>query len=87
MGGKMNTSAMQANLDRNIKSANQKDRMRSKLAERQAQAQAQAQGQTTSSLIQKDENNLVFSTGESIERSVKKPNKKKKNKNKNKNKE
>ena len=45
------------------------------------QAQAQ-QAQPTSSLIQKDGNNLVFSTGETIERSVKKPNKKKKNKNK-----
>jgi len=87
MGGKMNTNAMQANLDRNLKAANQKDRMRAKLAERQAQqAQAQQaqtqQAQPTSSLIQKDDNNLVFSTGETIERSVKKPNKKKKNKNK-----
>ena len=87
MGGKMNTNAMQANLDRNLKAANQKDRMRAKLAERQAQqAQAQQaqtqQAQPTSSLIQKDGNNLVFSTGETIERSVKKPNKKKKNKNK-----
>ena len=84
MGGKMNTNAMQANLDRNLKAANQKDRMRAKLAERQAQAQqAQAQqAQPTSSLIQKDGNNLVFSTGETIERSVKKSNKKKKNKNK-----
>jgi len=97
MGGKMNTNAMQANLDRNLKAANQKDRMRAKLAERQAQQaqaqqaqaqqaqaqQAQAQqAQPTSSLIQKDGNNLVFSTGETIERSVKKPNKKKKNKNK-----
>ena len=92
MGGKMNTNAMQANLDRNLKAANQKDRMRAKLAERQAQQaqaqqaqaqQAQAQqAQPTSSLIQKDDNNLVFSTGETIERSVKKPNKKKKNKNK-----
>lgn len=95
MGGKINTNAMQANLDRNLKAANQKDRMRAKLAERQAQkAQAQqTQAQQTQSqqsqvheqipsLIQKDDNNLVFSTGETVERSVKKPNKKKKNKNK-----
>ena len=82
MGGKMNTNAMQANLDRNLKAANQKDRMRAKLAERQAQQAQAQQAQPTSSLIQKDGNNLVFSTGETIERSVKKPNKKKKNKNK-----
>ena len=90
-GAKMNMGAMQANLERNMRSANQKDRLRAKLAanqlaksmqqqaqaqaqtQTQAQAQAQAQAQTADNVEE-----LVFSTGEQVERSQKKPNKKKK---------
>ena len=99
-GGKMNMGAMQANLEKSMKSASQKDRLRAKLAanqlaksmqeqqqqQQQQQAQAQqaqaqqqpsAQSQNNSSMDNVEE--LVFSTGEQVERSQKKPNKKKKN--------
>ena len=76
-----------------------KDRMRSKLAAKQAQAQAQqaqaqaqqaqAQQQTPTKLHKVNDSNLVFSTGEKVERSLREDNpeqasskKKKKNKNK-----
>jgi hypothetical protein len=98
-GGKMNMGAMQANLEKSMKSASQKDRLRAKLAanqlaksmqeqqqqQQQQQAQAQqaqaqqqpsAQSQNNSSMDNVEE--LVFSTGEQVERSQKKPNKKKK---------
>ena len=90
-GGKMNMNATQANLDRNIKMNTQKERMRAKLATKQAQqaqqAQAvqqaqQAQQQAQAAQEQAPPTNLVFSTGEKVEKSMKKPNKKK-NKNKN----
>ena len=105
-GGKMNMGAMQAHLDRNMKSSQMKDRMRSKLAAKQAQAQAQAQAQqaqaqqaqaqaqaaqqqTPTKLHKVNDSNLVFSTGEKVERSLREDNpeqasskKKKKNKNK-----
>lgn len=99
-GGKMNMGAMQAHLDRNMKSSQMKDRMRSKLAAKQAQAQAaqqqtqaaqqQAQSQQTPTKLHKvNDSNLVFSTGEKVERSLREDNpeqasskKKKKNKNK-----
>lgn len=91
-GGKMNMGAMQANLERNMRSANQKDRMRAKLAASQlaksvqAQQQSQAQQQKQSSTPTQNKSSmgnveeLVFSTGEQVERSEKKPNKKKKKK-------
>ena len=71
MGGKMNTNAMQANLDRNLKAANQKDRMRAKLAERQAQQaqaqQAQAQGNQHMQLVVHDLNNDAIVAAEKKE--------------------
>jgi hypothetical protein len=93
-GGKMNMGAMQAHLDRNMKASQQKDRMRSRLdAKRAAAAEAQqaaAQAQAQSKLHKVSNvdgvENLVFSTGENVERSVKPinetSNKKKKNKKK-----
>ena len=93
-GGKMNMGAMQAHLDRNMKASQQKDRMRSRLdAKRAAAEQAQAhqtQSQAQSKLHKVSNldgvENLVFSTGENVERSVKPTNetsnKKKKNKKK-----
>jgi hypothetical protein len=80
-GGKMDMNAMQAQLNRNMKGAVQKDRMRAKLAKNKADKEA--------SLKKVDEDgdmqNLVFSTGESVEKSARQPEaskKKKKNKNK-----
>ena len=99
-GSKMNMGAMQANLSRNMKASQQKDRMRSRLDAKRAAAQAQAEAQTqtqaqtqaqTQSKLHKVSNvdgveNLVFSTGENVERSIKPvnetSNKKKKNKKK-----
>lgn len=98
-GGKMNMGAMQSNLERSMRSANQKDRLRAKLAanqlaksmqehqaqgqvQAQAQGQAQAQAQARPSDLMANVEELVFSTGEEVERSQKKPkNKKKKTKN------
>jgi hypothetical protein len=87
-GGKMNMGAMQSNLEKSMRSASQKDRMRAKLAasqlaksmqeQQQAQQKAQQQAQQTQGPVEE----LVFSTGEQVERSQKKPkNKKKKTKN------
>ena len=106
-GGKMNMGAMQANLDRNMKASQQKDRMRSRLDARRAQAAAaqeqaqqtqaqqtqaqQTQAQQTQaaqqSKLHKVSNqdgveNLVFSTGENVERSTASDKKKNKKKNK-----
>lgn len=85
-GGKMNMGAMQANLERSMRSANQKDRMRAKLAASQLAKSMQAQQQKQSSTPTQNKSSmgnieeLVFSTGEQVERSEKKPNKKKKKK-------
>ena len=89
-GGKMNMGAMQANLEKSMRSASQKDRLRAKLAanqlaksmqEQQQQAQSQSQSQTADKNSRTNVEELVFSTGEQVERSQKKPNKKKKTKN------
>jgi hypothetical protein len=91
-GGKMNMGAMQAHLDRNMKASQQKDRMRSRLdakrAASQAEAAAQAQAQSKLHKVSNVDGveNIVFSTGENVERSIKPvnetSNKKKKNKKK-----
>jgi NADP-dependent 3-hydroxy acid dehydrogenase YdfG len=93
-GGKMNMGAMQANLERSMKSASQKDRLRAKLAanqlaksmqqqqQQQTQSQPQRQTQSADNISTANVEELVFSTGEQVERSQKKPkNKKKKSKN------
>ena len=88
-GGKMNMGAMQANLERNMRSATQKDRMRAKLAANQLaksmqqQQQSQTQPQTPDNNSISNVKELVFSTGEQVERSQKKPKNKKKKKSKN----
>lgn len=100
-GGKMNMGAMQAHLDRNLKASQQKDRMRSKLDARRAQAAAAQQAAQQAAAgeqlaaaqtkLHKVSNldgveNIVFSTGENVERSLRpqetSSKKKKKNKNK-----
>jgi len=110
--GKVNVNAMQSNLERNIKAAKNKERMLANLEKRQQAAQQQqqqaqaAQQQQVQSAKQQTlkslgtdstgYDNLVFSTGEQVERSLKQANgnananasananaKKKKNKKKN----
>lgn len=85
-GGKVNMNAMQANLDRNLKSAKNKERMLANL-EKKREAKANANLQSTG-VDNTGRENLVFSKGEPAERSAvapnaskKKKNKKKKNKN------
>lgn len=83
-GGKMNMGAMQANLERSMRSANQKDRMRAKLAASQlAKSMREQETQSSDNNSTANVEELVFSTGEQVERSQKKPNKKKKKKSKN----
>ena len=82
-GGKMDMNAMQAQLDRNMKGALQKDRMRAKLAKRKAEKDASLR--TVDGGGDDEMENLVFSTGENVEKSARQPEagkKKRKNKNK-----
>ena len=89
-GGKMDMNAMQSQIDRNMKGALQKDRMRAKLAKNKAEKEASLKKVGGDG----DMENLVFSTGETVEKSARQPeagkkkkknrnNKKKKGKNKN----
>jgi len=85
-GGKVNMNAMQANLDRNLKSAKNKERMLANL-EKKREAKA-SENLKSAGLDNAGRENLVFSKGEPAERSAvaptsskKKKNKKKKNKN------
>ncbi len=75
----MDMNAMQAQLDRNMKGAKQKDRMRTKLAERKAQKEASLKRVDETEGIE----NLVFSTGENVEKSARQPEAGKKKKKKN----
>ena len=100
MSGKMNMGATEANIKRNMKGAQQRDRMREKLARRQEardQDNLHQPASNNASRFQEPQlrtngsengiENKVFSTGESYEKSEKRPgagNKKKKRKNKNK---
>ena len=78
-GGKVNMSAMKSQMGQNLRQAKMKERMQQKLAERQKQKEEQEK-----SNLQHSENGSVFSTGEVVEKTPRKPNNKKKNKNKNK---
>ena len=85
-GGKVNMNAMQTNLDRNLKSAKNKERMLANL-EKKREAKA-SENLKSAGLDNAGRENLVFSKGEPAERSAvaptaskKKKNKKKKNKN------
>jgi uncharacterized iron-regulated protein len=97
-GSKVNVSAMQSNLDKKLKEAKNRERLLKKVEEKKAAMEAAAAEAELSKLYAAaypQENakgaaaadaameNLVFSTGESVERSTpsdKKKNKKKKNK-------
>lgn len=99
-GGKLNTAAMQSHLNRNMKMAKQKERMRTKVEERQnsntiidqevLKAKQAASVKAAEELLKSegyDANgieNLVFRTGEKCEKSVKQTNNKKNKKKKNK---
>jgi len=87
-GGKVNVNAMQANLDRNLKAAKNKERLLSNLEKRQNEKLA-ASSLHSVGIDKSGRENLVFSKGEEVERSSivksteankKKKNKKKKNK-------
>jgi hypothetical protein len=85
-GGKVNMNAMQANLDRNLKSAKNKERLLANL-EKKREAKANINLQSAG-MDNAGREHLVFSKGEPAERSAvvptaskKKKNKKKKNKN------
>ena len=90
-GGKVNMNAMQANLDRNLKSAKNKERLLANLEKkREAKANVNLQSVNLQSagMDNAGREHLVFSKGEPAERSAvaptagkKKKNKKKKNKN------
>ena len=87
-GGKVNMNAMQANLDRNLKSAKNKERMLANLEKKREAKAAQSVNLQSTGVDNAGRENLVFSKGEPAERSTvaptaskKKKNKKKKNKN------
>jgi len=73
-GGKVNVNAMQSNLDKKLKEAKNRERLFKKMEEKKAAAAATSASQAIPE-------NLVFSTGETVERSTpsdKKPKGKKK---------
>jgi hypothetical protein len=96
--GKVNVDAMQANLNQRLKESKNRDRLLKKLLEKKAQQAAQQAQQTQAAQTQAAQTqqaaqiqpleNLVFSKGETVERSTREQSsdstkKKKKNKNKN----
>jgi hypothetical protein len=85
-GGKVNVSAMQANLDKKLKEAKNRERLLKKVEEKRAMASGAGAGAGAKPDINLADictnmENLVFSTGESVERSTP-GDKKKKKKNK-----
>jgi len=89
-GGKMNMNAMQSQLQRNMKIAQMKERMKNK-AQKTTETQIQTSIPTQQNALTDEQLISVFSTGEKVERTPvgtkpSKNNKKNKNKNKNKNK-
>jgi hypothetical protein len=68
-GGKVNTNAMQANLDRNLKAAKNKERLLAKLEQKKAVAATNSLH--SAGVDQSGRQNLVFSKGEEVERSMK----------------
>ena len=84
-GSKMNFGAMQGRLNQQMKQAQMKERMRERMEKQKNQVKSQQQDNITQSDINQEVDklmNTVFSTGESVERSMKsqKPNKPKKKK-------
>ena len=83
-GGKVNMNAMQANLDKNLKAAKNKERLLANLEKRQSEKQTTSKLETTSKLQsasslqstgldKSGRENLIFSKGEQVERSSVKP--------------
>ena len=83
-GGKMNLNAMQSKLNSNLKQAKTKERMQAKLNQRRVAKEAEASSSETFTKSNNEEfditnaETLVFSTGETVEKSLKKKSKKKK---------
>jgi hypothetical protein len=67
-GGKVNVNAMQANLEKNLKAAKNKERLLSKLEERN---KAKSSSLQSVGVDKTGRESLIFSTGEQVERSVK----------------
>ena len=75
-GGKMNTGAMEAQLNKNMKAAQLKEKIRAKAEAnrvqkelaKQAQTQAQAQAQSKTKTLTDEQIISIFSTGEKVER-------------------
>ena len=75
-GGKVNTSAMEAQLNKNMKAAQLKEKIRAKAEAnriqkelaKQAQAQAHTQSQTKTNSLTDEQIISIFSTGEKVER-------------------
>ena len=82
--GKMNMRATEANLKKHMRGAQQRDRMRAKLAERKEAAEASQVRETSLKTMHCEDGieTKVFSTGETYDKSGKRPNKKKRRKKK-----
>ena len=74
-GGKMNMNAMKSQMNQNLRQAKMKERMQKKLAEKNKQQESMSNMQDTQEPI-------VFSTGEKVEKTARKNNKKKTNRKK-----
>lgn len=73
MGGKVNMGAMEANLNKSMKMAKMKERMRAKVDARQSEKMTQQnvdnlQTQTQNKTLSEEELIKIFSTGETVER-------------------
>ena len=65
---KVNMGAMEAQLNRNLKTAKMKERMRNKVSQTVPQTQNQTQNQPLESSMTEEEVISIFSTGEKVER-------------------
>jgi len=77
-GSKVNMNAMQSNLNQRLKEAKNRDNILKRMEERKTAMAAEAAAAASNNSQAAE--NLVFSTGESVERSTQKDKKKKKNK-------
>lgn len=86
-GGKMNMGAMQNHINQNLRAAQQRDRMRARLATKQQTQSQQTQAQNIHKVSETNGvENLVFSTGEKVEKSSRSNQEQQPSKNKKKNK-
>jgi hypothetical protein len=67
-GGKINMGAMEAQLNRNLKTAKMKERMRNKVDNKKNQQTSNTNSVSSNPLVNEEEIIKVFSTGEKVER-------------------